>query len=391
MNIIRITAWFAAVVLPVSAAAPALASAGGAHLDDAVVAAMLAATGQSRQTMAADGRDFQVNVSHEDAKAGWSSGTAVITAAEDSYPDGWVFVAHHEDGRWSVGLDGSAEFGRLAQAAPEGIMSARELEVFAAAGRTGGVGIESTASYTTELRLPYAIGQAWRLTGGPHGDPRASIDLAGGDGRVLAAGSGNVYLMCSSRRGWLRVYHPNGYTSDYYHLSANITPANGTAVAEGAFLGNIGVDVSCGGSATGPHVHWSILKGDTRVPWHQRSAGKWVFFNGINPYEGFALHGSARVDVGGTLYNYGRMLQSQGLVDTFGGGTLNKRSGPGTNFAIVGSVADGATVDMVCWRSGGTSHTGRYGTTSVWDKLSDGTWVSDAFIYSGMVLVGPSC
>jgi len=27
----------------------------------------------------------------------------------------------------------------------------------------------------------------------------------------------------------------------------------------------------------------------------------------------------------------------------------------------------------------------------VWDKLSDGTWVSDAFVYSGMVLVGPSC
>ena len=188
-----------------------------------------------------------------------------------------------------------------------------------------------------------------------------------------------------------RVYHPNGYTSDYYHLSGNINPANGTSVSEGAFLGNIGTDVSCGGSATGNHVHWSILKGDTRVPWHERSAGKWVFFNGTNPYEGYALHGSTRVNVNGSLYNYGKLMQNQGLIDTFGGGTLNKRSGPGTNFAIVGSVADGATVSMSCWRSGGTSHTGRYGTTSVWDKLSDGTWVSDAFVYSGMVLVGPSC
>jgi LasA protease len=355
---------------------------------------MLAATGQTHANVQADGRAFQVNVTREDAKAGWTSGTAVITAAarEGAYPDGWVFVAQRDkNGAWSVGLDGSQEFGRLAPMAPESVMSQQERDIFAAAGRTGGdIGIEATASDITELRLPWATGTSWRLTGGPHGDVRGSIDLAGGDGRVLAAGSGRVYVMCSSRRGWLRVYHPNGYTSDYYHLSGNITPANGTAVSEGAFLGNIGVDVSCGGSATGPHVHFSILKADTKVAWHHRSAGKWVFFNGTNPYEGYALHGSTRVNVGGSLNNYGKLLQSQGLVDTFGGTTLNKRSGPGTSFAIVGSVADGATVNVSCHRSG-TSHTGRYGTSSWWDKLTDGTWVSDAYVYTGGVLIGPSC
>jgi len=375
-----------------SGLASASSSAAVDQLDEAVVAAMLAATGQTRGNVTAGGRGFQVNVSREDAQAGWSTGTAVITAAEreGSYPDGWVFVAQRENGHWSVGLDGSAQFGRLASAAPEGIMSAGEREVFAAAGRMGDIGIAATASSTTELRLPWAVGQSWRLTGGPHGTSRGSVDLAGGDGRVLAAGSGNVYVMCSSRRGWLRVYHPNGYTSDYYHLSGNITPANGTSVGEGAFLGNIGVDVSCGGSATGPHVHWSILKGDTRVGWHQRSAGKWVFFNGAAEYEGYALHGSTRVNVGGSLYNYGKLMQNQGLVDTFGGTTLNKRSGPGTGFSIVGSVADGATVNVTCHRTG-TSHTGRYGPSNVWDKLSDGTWVSDAYVYTGMVLIGPSC
>jgi len=385
-----------------SASAQATAPADG-QLDGAVVEAMLAVTGQARANVISDGRSFQVNVSREDAKAGWSTGTAVITAPdrEGSYPDGWVFVAQRDKGRWSVGLDGTDEFGRLAQIAPEGVLSAQEREVFAAAGRMGrfpakpqadgDVGITATASYTTELRLPFAIGQSWRLTGGPHGTSRSAIDLAGGDGRVLAAGNGNVYVMCSSRRGWLRVYHPNGYTSDYYHLYNNIAPANGTGVAEGAFLGNIGNDVSCGGLSTGPHVHWSILKGNTKVPWHLRSAGKWVFFNGVNEYEGYALHGSTRVNVGGYVYNYGKLMQNQGLIDTFGGGNLNRRSGPGTNYAIVGTVPDGATVNLVCWRSGGTSHTGRYGATSVWDKLSDGTWVSDAFVYSGMVLVGPSC
>jgi LasA protease len=371
-------------------------------MDRAVVEAMLAATGTTRAALIADGRGFQVNVSRKDTNSGWSTGTAIITAAlrEGSYPDGWLFLARRTSSGWTAGLDGTDGFGQLAQTAPESIFSAGERDVFAAAGRMGkystkpealgDIGTAATASDITELRLPYAVGQTWRLTGGTHSTSKSSVDMAGGDGRVLAAGAGRVYVMCSSRRGWLRVYHPNGYTSDYYHLQGNITPANGTSVAEGAFLGNIGVDVSCGGSATGPHVHWSILKGDTRVTWHHRSAGKWVFYNGASDYEGYALHGSTRVNVGGGLYNYGKLLQSQGIVDTNGGTTLNRRSGPGTNYAIVGSVADAATINLVCWRNG-TSHTGRYGTSSVWDKMSDGTWVSDAYVYTGGVLVGPSC
>ncbi|MEU8301275.1 hypothetical protein AB0C04_28800 [Micromonospora sp. NPDC048909] len=32
----------------------------------------------------------------------------------------------------------------------------------------------------------------------------------------------------------------------------------------------------------------------------------------------------------------------------------------------------------------GTSHTGRYGTTALWDRLSDGSWVSDAYLWTGV-------
>ena len=59
------------------------------------------------------------------------------------------------------------------------------------------------------------------------------------------------------------------------------------------------------------------------------------------------------------------------------------RSGPGSGYAIVGSVNDGATVTIVCSRNG-TTHTGRSGNpTSLWNKLSDGSWVSDAFVWTG--------
>lgn len=68
-------------------------------------------------------------------------------------------------------------------------------------------------------------------------------------------------------------------------------------------------------------------------------------------------------------------------VDAFGGCCVNLRSGPGTGYPLAGSVADEARVVIVC-TARGTTHTGRYGSTNLWDRLSDGTWISDAFVYT---------
>jgi LasA protease len=165
---------------------------------------------------------------------------------------------------------------------------------------------------------------------------------------------------------------------------------SGSSIGEGTALGNTGTNVCAGGSASGPHVHFGILDGTTRVGWNWRSAGKWVFVEGASAYGGYALHGSTQVNVGGGLYNYGALGANQGIVDAFGSASINRRSGPGTGYAIVGSAADGTTVTISCWRNG-TTHTGRYGATAVWDKLTDGTWVSDAFVYTGVNTIGPNC
>ena len=65
-----------------------------------------------------------------------------------------------------------------------------------------------------------------------------------------------------------------------------------------------------------------------------------------------------------------------------GGGSLNERSAPYTWSTISGSVGDGSSVDVVC-QTYGTSVTGTYGTSSIWDQLSDGRFVSDAYVYTG--------
>ena len=73
------------------------------------------------------------------------------------------------------------------------------------------------------------------------------------------------------------------------------------------------------------------------------------------------------------------------------GTPLNKRSGPGTNYPVVGSVPDGTTVTIVC-QATGTTETGDWGATDLWDCLDDNTYVSDAFVYTGTNdMVAPAC
>lgn len=306
-------------------------------------------------------------------------GTAVLKSGSgtDDHPEGWLFLAERSGGAWKVALDGTTAFGDMA--AESGLLSVQERGAF-----TGGtVGVNAGSDFRTGMRLPFAVGQSWGMYGGPHpwGSSGAwsSLDLAGGDGRVLAARGGTAYTMC---KGWVRVIHDRGYSTDYYHLFNNIS-ANGLAVGEGAFLGNQGTDVTCGGAATGAHVHFGLRQNSAYVGIAGHGIGKWAIENGGAAYQGSALHGSNRVYAGGGLYNYGALGFTQGVVDANGGGSLNKRSGPGTGYGVVGSVGDGATVTISC-SSYGTSHTGRYGTTNLWNRLSDGTWISDAFLWTGV-------
>lgn len=72
-----------------------------------------------------------------------------------------------------------------------------------------------------------------------------------------------------------------------------------------------------------------------------------------------------------------------GTVNTgAGGGNLNVRFGPGTGYAVVGSVANGATVQIYC-QATGTTVTGTYGTTNIWNRIGTNRYVSDAYTNTG--------
>ncbi|WP_454859276.1 glycoside hydrolase domain-containing protein [Promicromonospora soli] len=55
--------------------------------------------------------------------------------------------------------------------------------------------------------------------------------------------------------------------------------------------------------------------------------------------------------------------------------SLNARTGPATSYSVVRSYAPGATLSVVCQTTGQ-----KVGTTSVWDRLTSGAWVSDYYV-----------
>ncbi len=56
-------------------------------------------------------------------------------------------------------------------------------------------------------------------------------------------------------------------------------------------------------------------------------------------------------------------------------GVVNKRSGPGATYAVTGTLSSGALAWISCQRSGTP-----VSTTSVWDRLDDGAYVTDYYV-----------
>ena len=81
---------------------------------------------------------------------------------------------------------------------------------------------------------------------------------------------------------------------------------------------------------------------------------------------------------------------ASGTVAT-AGAALTVRTGPGVSYAVAGKVADGAHITISC-QTAGSKVSGTYGTTTIWDKVGAGRFVSDAYVYTGSDgRVAPDC
>jgi uncharacterized protein YraI len=85
-------------------------------------------------------------------------------------------------------------------------------------------------------------------------------------------------------------------------------------------------------------------------------------------------HGGIKIDIDSDRFDAPVATVGYGYQIT-SSANLNGRSGPNTSTPVVHTYPPGATAEVVC-QTPGT----KIGTTSVWDKLADGNYVSDYYV-----------
>jgi hypothetical protein len=269
------------------------------------------------EALAAVGREVVVDV--RSAASGWARGVAYVEApaVERAYPEGWLFLARYTADGWVVGLEGDDEFASHVATSPlVGTAERRTMTAYAQRRvdlSTPAGTVSPTVANTGGLLLPWMPDYYMTITGGPHpwGSTGywSSLDFSGGNasGRVRSSREGTATSLCGAGGGWTRVIHPNGFSTDYYHMY-NAVYYNGTAVGSSALLGTIGNDLCAGGSTSGAHVHWGLRTYDAnyngQYTWlHGRTIGGWTWWNGAQAYQGSATRNGVTAYVGTAIYN----------------------------------------------------------------------------------------
>ena len=136
----------------------------------------------------------------------------------------------------------------------------------------------------------------------------------------------------------VKIKHPNGYSTLYAHLSA-VTVKLGQTVTKGEQIGNMGNT----GNSYGAHLHFEVRNtSDTCID--------------PVPYLAADLPGLATVEE--IPVDYQVMVTAN---------DLNVRSGPGTGYAVTGTLTPGNHIITAEAQGAGASR---------WGKLSTGGWIS---------------
>lgn len=295
-----------------------------------------------------------------------------------------LFVAHRSENEWVHATEGDPKFAALVEQLPPSMLveSARSFI-------TG----THTFNVATDLGLPWERSGTAKMTGGPHGNsggrPFSALDFKPTDGIIRAPAPGAVTVTCGGVR--LRIDHGNSYSTQYYHVDEAPSFPSGYIVSEGEYLGRISTRIDCGGRADGPHVHFALRRGNEFIRLEGVTMGGWTFYEGSQAYRGRAVEQRTGrvVNVGGLLTNYGSAQSGpddsglpRGTVVVGDGNRLIIRTGPSTKHQQQGRLQDGSEVRIKC-TSQGELVTGSLGTSDIWNQLSRGGWVADAWLNTG--------
>ncbi|AWV06346.1 M23 family metallopeptidase [Marilutibacter maris] len=221
----------------------------------------------------------------------------------------------------------------------------------------------------------------WRVSNWSGHNPAHAADINWGSGDadlgkpVAAAAAGTVIKAAyDTNTGYGRnivIDHGGGWRTRYAHLNA-MSVSKGQTVRRGQKIGTVGK--SSAKYTFAAHLHYEqIYNGSVRDP----------IINGVTvPYGGVRYFSAGDCNTSGG--------SATGTVRT-NGANLNIRSGPSTNYSVVGSLANGSKVTIYC-QTYGQSISGYYGTSSIWNRIGSGKWIPDAYTYTGSSgFVAPRC
>lgn len=234
---------------------------------------------------------------------------------------------------------------------------------------------EPKLALAPSFQLPFPCGQVWAGQTRTNHSPVNSVDFNRTDDigdPVVAAFGGKITRVANegnvSYGRWVEIDHGSGYRTRYAHLNSQ-TVSVGQSVSKGQKIGTVG---DTGGSS-GPHLHYEVrLNGTAIKPVFNGTTA--LFFGTKN----YTSNNSCGANAG-----FAGTVNTSGLA-------LTIRSAPSAGATSVGSVADGASVNITCQKHG-SSVTGTYGTTTLWDFIGKG-YISDAYVNTGADgQIAPTC
>ncbi|ALN93189.1 M23 family metallopeptidase [Lysobacter gummosus] len=242
-----------------------------------------------------------------------------------------------------------------------------------------------------DFQMPFACNQTWYGDTYPGHGLRYAVDLnhkprplsdadLGSPVVASAAGKATTYNPHPGT-GYGRLVvidHGGGWTTWYAHLDS-IAVANGANVRQGQKIGTLGKTTRPGNSISA-HLHYEQrLNGDDQK----------IVWNGSTiVYDRYEVAYKSRNSCGTTPPG-----GFSGTVKT-AGSPLNVRSGPGTSYSVVDSLANGTVVSIRCQKTGETV-TGTFGTSNLWNNIApagSNKYIPDVYTFTGSDgRVAPDC
>ena len=191
------------------------------------------------------------------------------------------------------------------------------------------------------------ITSTWRYqSGGVHS---GSADIANVSWTPIGAsrhGSSYAFYQSGGCGNGVKITHTAGYHTIYCHFVK--WPSVGSqSVGTNQVIGYVGST----GNSTGPHLHYGLFRYGTRLVIPGLNFGQWVTRGQAVPGSYAGLSGTSTPPP-----STNATVQFQAKVTV---SALNVRTGPGTGYGVVGSLGNGAVVNV-------------YGTSNNWYKISYG-------------------